>query len=168
MERLCHTEHNNPCCGTPKSIDPFWCFCSFCEALESALRRLDIGRDIKQFRPITQLRLLDFYNDVELIDLSFVSDENISVDFKFEKLIDFLENAFLKSFLEKTYTSRTDKPNKVKLFHDSLEHMRDMLSFLREICNQFDSPENRELYKSYKKRYQQAIRHKCKMYVGHN
>ncbi|KAL3285921.1 hypothetical protein HHI36_000439 [Cryptolaemus montrouzieri] len=88
--------------------------------------------DRKRFRSITQLGLLDFYNNAKPINWNFVSDENVSMNLKLEKLIDFSDTAFLKSFPE-TYTRRDDKPKKVEWFDDSLKHMRDMLSFLREV-----------------------------------
>lgn len=71
----------------------------------------------------------------------------------------FLREAYLLTFPERTFRVRSNRPNEVKLFDDTLRHLRDTLQFFGDACKQYNSPENRAVYESHKV-YQQAIKDK--------
>jgi len=48
-------------------------------------------------------------------------------------------------------------PECVGWFNENLKNIRDTVRFLGEMCRQYDTPDNRQIFKSYQKHYRQAI-----------
>nr|CAI5846074.1 unnamed protein product [Callosobruchus analis] len=112
----------------------------------------------RKFRPVTQIGLLKFYNLIEDSSFDFVDNNNLSVTEKFNKFLTLLQNSYIEAFPFKTYKVRSDEPGSNSWFNEDLKYMRNHLKFLYEVSKQYKQPADIQIYKSYKKVYNNAIK----------
>lgn len=111
----------------------------------------------KTFRPITNHGQCSFYNILADEPWTFISDEALNPQQKFDKFILTLEEAYISSFPEKTYRIRSDQNNIVPWFNDEIKAMRDYLGFLRDLKNQYNCVSSQE-YSKYRAMYKKLIK----------
>lgn len=110
------------------------------------------------YRPITDEGLLSLYNEIELESWSFVTDDNIDIECKFEMFVNTIAVAMDHCFPQKSRLQTTNirKPL-INWFNDDLRKMREHLRLIVSINknNPLLMPVN--YVKDYKKRYNYAI-----------
>nr|CAI5841002.1 unnamed protein product [Callosobruchus analis] len=116
------------------------------------------------YRPVTQQGMNLFFNRVSAVEWNFINDNSMSVDGRFNKFINILEEAYLESFPEKQYKVGSDKGEKVGWFDEHLKNMRDHLKFLEELRKQYNQPDLVQVCSMFRKQYKLAIA-KAKMTI---
>nr|CAI5867089.1 unnamed protein product [Callosobruchus analis] len=119
------------------------------------------------YRPVTQQGMNLFFNRVSAVEWNFINDNSMSVDGRFNKFINILEEAYLESFPEKQYKVGSDKGEKVGWFDEHLKNMRDHLKFLEELRKQYNQPDLVQVCSMFRKQYKLAIA-KAKMKANDN
>ena len=110
------------------------------------------------YRPMTHRGMLLFFNLVSESDWDFVKGLNESVDDKFCIFMGILENAYLQSFPEKIYETRSDQSHRITWFTEELKGMREQVRFLEELNRQYNDIDVSRICKQCKIDYKQAIR----------
>nr|CAI5847843.1 unnamed protein product [Callosobruchus analis] len=111
----------------------------------------------KTFRPITEQGQFAFYHILAGETWNFINDRTISPNQKSYRFVQVLEQAYISSFPEKTYRIRSGQSNTVLWFSERIKNMRENLSFLRYLKNQYNIISNIE-YNRYKANYKKQIR----------
>nr|CAI5818495.1 unnamed protein product [Callosobruchus analis] len=119
------------------------------------------------YRPVTQQGMNLFFNRVSAVEWNFINDNSMSVDRRFNKFINILEEAYLESFPEKRYKVGSDKGEEVGWFDEHLKNMRDHLTFLEELRKQYNQPDLVQVCSMFRKQYKLAIA-KAKMKANGN
>ncbi|KAJ3652682.1 hypothetical protein Zmor_018626 [Zophobas morio] len=108
---------------------------------------LDDRRNNKpiKFRPITEYGKFSFYNSLSTVDWSFIQQDNLEIDKKFNEFIRIVQLHASLAFPERIIVSnRTDGNYKIKWFDKELQEMRSKLQLLSEFHNTQKTDESRK------------------------
>lgn len=118
------------------------------------------------YRPVSDLGLFRFYNTVELMDWSFVSDPLLDIETKFNLFFNELTEVIEICFPQKTRLISTGRRYVAcGWFDESLAHMRERLRTLTGISRIDPALVPKSMVQSYKKHYRKEISNRRRKYT---
>lgn len=110
------------------------------------------------YRPITDYGLTQMYNFIEKSSWSFIDDNRLAVDTKFEIFVDLLTTGIDVSFPMKSKSINSFKRRgQVEWFNDDLRQMRESLKHLSEINKKNPNLVPNKEIKDFRAKYKKAI-----------
>lgn len=111
----------------------------------------------KILKPITQVGLRVFFDEIENCDFSFVRSRGCNLDGKFETFFHRIMEALEVAFPEKILKLNKFKTSRVAWYNDELKTLRTKLNSLNEVYVLTPSGSNRSAYWEFRKYYRKRV-----------
>lgn len=109
-------------------------------------------------RPITELGKIVFHDIIRDTEWDFVDRAELSLNIKFDMMLDVLSNALLLAFPEKKLLFKHKSTLVVPWFDRSLREIRSNLRFFIDMCRAEPTPDNLKAKNSYRQYYRRMVK----------
>lgn len=116
----------------------------------SACRRIN-------YRQISEIGLYCLNKHLQNTNWTFINNNDINIEDKFQLFINYITSNFEKAFPEKSKLVDDNKISKINWFNDELKHKRDTLHFLEDVYNKTPTEELKIIIKSHRHNYRSEL-----------